>query len=462
MIRGWCPGALRPMPSGDGLIVRLRLTGGIVDIALAQQIAAWSRRWGNGLIDLSSRANLQLRGFSERYLPDLHDALAERGLLDHSADAETVRNVIASPLAGLDPDAVLDVRPIVRRLEQRLAGDTGLHGLPDKFGFAVDDGGRFGLDDVPADVRFVACPGAGFAVHLAGAAPGAVGWCRAEAAEDVAAALGQVFLRQAGGQPGVRRMRDLVARRGAEAIAADSGLDRVASPERQRTAASFLGAQALGLFGFVGVGLPFGRIEAAALGELANAAASVGGSELRLTPWRAILAPVGSEGAARRLAAMLQAGAFIVDPDDPRRRVAACPGAPACDRASVPARSDAAWLAAIAGKAGPGIAVHVSGCEKGCAHPRTAPVTLVGRGGRYDLVRDGVASGLPAQRGLTLAQAADALHHLVLPLPVHGNVLPLLAPHDAPPPPAHRDALTLHALSDALTLHALSDALTLR
>ena len=68
---------LRPMESGDGLIVRLRLTGGIVDVPLAQRIARWSSRWGNGQIDLSSRGNLQLRGLSIQHLPALHDALAE-------------------------------------------------------------------------------------------------------------------------------------------------------------------------------------------------------------------------------------------------------------------------------------------------------------------------------------------------------------------------------------------------
>ena len=85
IVKGWCPGALRPMESGDGLIVRLRITGGIVDVALAKRIAVWSRHWGNGQIDLSSRSNLQLRGLSAQHLPDLHDALAECDLLDLSA-----------------------------------------------------------------------------------------------------------------------------------------------------------------------------------------------------------------------------------------------------------------------------------------------------------------------------------------------------------------------------------------
>src|ERR1700748_1935785 len=106
------------MQSADGLIVRLKLTGGIVDVLLAERIAGWSSRWGNGLIDLSSRGNLQLRGFSIHHLPALHDALAEAELLEDSETGEAARNVVCSPLAGLDPAAVLDVRPIAKSLEQ--------------------------------------------------------------------------------------------------------------------------------------------------------------------------------------------------------------------------------------------------------------------------------------------------------------------------------------------------------
>ncbi len=230
MIKGWCPGALRPMQSGDGLIVRLRISGGIVETRLAAAIAHWSRRWGNGQIDLTGRANLQLRGLSTQRLPDLHDALSEWNLLAGDAAAEAVRNVISSPLAGLDPDAALDVRPIVRALEQRLASDTALHELPAKFGFAIDDGGRFGLDNVAADIRFVACRLAGrtaFEIRLAGAPRDRFGPCSPASLADVAAALGRVFLgRRKSDAPHIRRMRDLVGLCGAETIARAAGLAR--------------------------------------------------------------------------------------------------------------------------------------------------------------------------------------------------------------------------------------------
>jgi precorrin-3B synthase len=457
VIRGWCPGALRPMQSGDGLIVRLRVTGGILDAGLAAAIAEWSRRWGNGQVDLTNRANLQLRGVSAGDLDALQRALGDAGLLDADPAAEAIRNVIASPLAGVDPAALLDIRPVVAALEHRLAHDPELHALPGKFGFAIDDGGRFGLDLVPADVCFVAGAGPMFSVRLDGS-PAVVWTCGPEAVPEVAAAIARAFLRQ----KGARRMRDvraeeiagavrLVTALGAcgETIAGNEArpthrvmagagrppttLPRSAQqviddlPSRTMTRKGrcavpegYLGVQSLGSPGearmagtgvgdderaaaraFLGVGLPFGRISADGLTELSASA-----PELRLTPWRAILVALPSLAAARALAARLPADAFILDPDDPRRRVAACPGAPACPEATTPTRADAVALAARLPR---GRFLHVSGCAKGCAHPGTAPITLVGRAGRYDLIRDGSASAIPAIRGLTVDQVKEHL-----------------------------------------------------
>jgi precorrin-3B synthase len=119
-LKGWCPGALRPMLSGDGYLVRLRISGGVVSAIAARAIADCAQRYGNGLLDLSARANLQLRGVSEENLSAVVEALQAQGLIDASGEAEAVRNVLASPLAGLAPDAAFDIRPHLRALERQL------------------------------------------------------------------------------------------------------------------------------------------------------------------------------------------------------------------------------------------------------------------------------------------------------------------------------------------------------
>jgi precorrin-3B synthase len=90
---------------------------------------------------------------------------------------------------------------------------------------------------------------------------------------------------------------------------------------------------------------------------------------------------------------------FVVRADDPRRRIAACPGAPACASGLIPARMLAAALAPTLGpRLGPargGVAVHISGCLKGCAHPKSAALTLIGAERGCGVVHNGTARTVP-------------------------------------------------------------------
>ena len=410
-IKGWCPGALRPMESGDGLIVRLRITGGVLSAAQALIIAEAAHRYGNGLIDLSGRANLQLRGVSPTEWPHLIEDLSRHGLIDQDADAEAVRNVMASPLAGIDPSALLDIRPYVKALEVRLVDHQALHALPAKFGFSIDDGGLLSLSSQEADIGFEAMTHLDrvhFAVRLAGAET--VALIEPDHLVSKAEALALAFINiSTTPDKRFRRLKDWLQAEGAAALFKTVGLDTLITHARASHAPSPYGYHALGAKGFLGLGAPFGRFSANGLTALANAAAKEGSGELRLTPWRAILIPGLSEEASAKL--IEQAGpSYIAAPDDPRLAVAACPGAPDCLSASVPTHDDAlAFAHLMKGRPVSGTHLHVSGCEKGCARPKATKLVLVGRDGRYDLVLNGKASDTPIRQGLTREAAAAAL-----------------------------------------------------
>ena len=203
----------------------------------------------------------------------------------------------------------------------------------------------------------------------------------------------------------------LVEAVGAETVFAAAGLVAAAS---ESPAPAGLHGTAVGSLlypggkrGAFGLGLPFGTMMAADLAALADAAERFGDGILRVTPWRTLV--VGGT-APHRMASLRDAGTgrgLIVDPADPRLAVAACPGRPACASATVDTRATAA---ALAGLRLPGM-VHVSGCAKGCAHPGPAAITLVGRDGRYGIVRQGRASDEPAERGLTATEVVALLRH---------------------------------------------------
>lgn len=394
LVRGWCPGARRPMRSADGLILRLRITGGRLAPEVAQAIAEVAAHYGNGEIDLGRRGGLQLRGIRDDTFAAVETALAELGLLDDDAGAEAIRNVVASPLSDLDEAAEGDALAVARRLERALLVDNVLQALPAKFGFSIDDGGRFSLAGVPADVRLRFVSG-GLTISIDGDERAVA----VQPLEAVPAALclAQAFLLLSSQiDPSPRRMAALVKHLGADAIFAGAGLEpTVKIPEEHSGPLPLIGA----FPAYVGVGLPFGRIDAAQLRLLANVAAP----DIRLTPFRAVLLPGVSADTLPRLA---EAG-FITSPGDPLLSVTACSGTPACSSASIETRDLARRLAVLKTPA-QGIWLHVSGCEKGCASSSAHAVTLVGRDGDLDLVLDGRPTDPPCHKSLS-PEAVEAL-----------------------------------------------------
>ena len=395
--RGTCPGVLAPMQVGDGFLLRVRVPAGMLPAGHARRIADLGDRYGNGLIDLSQRGNLQLRGIADDGLDLVTEALRGMGYVSSDAASEAVRNVLCSPTGGLDPAALMDVRAVARTLDARLAEDTALHGLPPKFGWLVCGGGIGHLADSSTDVRFDAVDAERFQVSLGGtlakAAP--LGLCRVEEVADVALALGCAFLDLRASLPEPpRRMAGLVAAIGTEGIG--KRLSASISPPPPGESIKVWGTHLMDVFGSAEpphpnllpggekgsiagkvVAFPFGRLTCATLAALASACA-----EIRITPWRALILVAPSPDAET----VAHGYGAILSHTDRRLKLTACSGAGGCDVGTTDTHATAL---AIAERAGPLLdhvrMVHVSGCAKGCAHPAIADVTLTARDGVYDV-----------------------------------------------------------------------------
>ena len=360
------------MLSGDGLVVRVRPYGGWLTSAQAAGIAALSRQYGNGLLDLTSRANLQLRGVDPASHAALLQGLHALGLVDGSAEQESRRNILVSPFWQPDDGT----QAIAAALAQALAAKDA-PALPGKFGFAVDCGAQAVLRASPADIRIERGPG-GFTVRAEGYATGAC--VSAEDLVPAAMALAHWFTAQGG-----KRMAALAPQH--------------ALPERFQTNTDFSasapppqpGPTAVGWL----VGTEFGQLQADTLAALSTLGA------LRLTPWRMLLV----EG----LQHAPDINGLITQPFDARMRVVACTGAPGCLQAAAATRPLARALA-------PSVPLdqllHISGCSKGCAHPRAA-LTLVATPAGFDLIRHGTAAAIPD----LLALAPETIASHLFPTP---------------------------------------------
>jgi precorrin-3B synthase len=402
------------MAAKDGLLVRLRITGGILTATSACALADLAAAYGNGLFDLSSRGNLQIRGVSEAKLPALQDGLRTLGLIDQDAAGESVRNVIASPLAGLHGG--LDIRALIATFEARLTEDVALHALPGKFGFVIDDGGWPSLAGIEADVRFDWRAEDGrFSIGLAGTRQGAIriATCAPVELVERAALIARCAVDLLASISNGRRMRDVVSTIGAERTARACGRHGGAAiPSQPATRADeIVGWRRAPLQSFkpnsatatLGLAAPFGRLDSLMLHRAAAVAGTTPYGELRLTPWRAILIP----GAADRA---WDVEGFITDPEDPRLRIATCVGMEGCARGSTSTHTDARALAErVALVKGSDIVLHISGCAKGCAKSSPTRFTLVAHDGVYNVVRNGRADAEPTWKRVELADTLSTI-----------------------------------------------------
>ncbi|MDX8467478.1 precorrin-3B synthase [Mesorhizobium sp. VK23B] len=438
--RGACPALSAPMQTGDGLLVRLNpVAGGLTPKALIG-LCESALRHGNGIMEVTARGSLQIRGLtaeSARLLAAEVDALEI--VVRRGVPVET------GPLAGIDPQEIEDPRPVAEWIRAAIE-EVGLTPrLGPKVSVLVDGGGQFTMDALTADVRLKAvqaADGIQWSVSVAGNARSAkaLAVVDADAARDITVAA----LRMVAEKGREAHTRDLSARqlnslarwhsvpppsvlpdispaRGEIALSSAaspisiavrgepaptlpisplagemSGRTEGGAKERQPTRSP------IGLFDLanrhaLGIGLPFGSMPAQFLIELFGQALQLGTTEIRLAPGRALLFLGLSASACDSLQASAAALGFVTSPADPRTRIAACPGAPACASGRIATRAIAETIASeSADLFDPSLTLHISGCAKGCAHPGPAALTIVGDENGAGLVVDGTAKALPA------------------------------------------------------------------
>jgi precorrin-3B synthase len=462
--RGACPALAAPMQTGDGLLIRLSPVSGGFSPKQLIGLCESAARHGNGIIEVTARGSCQFRGFSA--------ASAERFAEDVDSLAIAVRTgvpVEVSPLAGIDPLEIGDAISVAARVRQGIADATFEGRLGPKVSVVVDGGGQISLDTVAADVRLTAGVVDGsmlWRVAIAGDAKTAkrFGWYDAAGAVQTALSV----LRKI-----AERGRDMRAKD----VAPDLALDRPRpfappsvlpdiSPARGEIAPVALVSPITGVPGeaakaklpisplagemsgrteggakgrrFAKVGitrgafgsghdtfrlhagrhalpvvLPFGHIDAALLIDFAQCAESLGIADIRPAPQRTLLPICPTIKAAHALRGHAANLGFITAPTDPRKNIAACPGAPACASGTIAARVIAEEVAQALGKAGAqNLSIHISGCEKGCARRAPADVTIVGGENGAGLVVHGTTKSKPlayrSAGGLAKAIAAVA------------------------------------------------------
>ena len=362
------------MESGDGLIVRLRPRRARLAVDRLRAIARLARAAGNGVIDLTRRANLQLRGVSVTTQDRLRDELVKLGLADATPEAEGGPGLLVCPLEGLDPRCP-PLTLVASELEQVLASFGAKRGLSHKFGIVLS-GGSKSTGAVLADLHVRLHPEhPGFAELILGgtAISGrTLGLFREREVAPSVAALLEALIES--GMPRLRQSESCVEpalRRAVRSWSCGAGRRPPA------WSAEMLGLHA-GDRSWLGVEVPYGSASAEAWTEVAALAERFGAEEVRFTSERQVLLPDVHSVDREQLGELQRKFGFYIAPRSRGVELVACSGAPACRAAHGETRRLASELGSLLAPISKGrVTLHVSGCEKSCARGEAADVTLV-------------------------------------------------------------------------------------
>jgi len=386
-------------PAQNAFMCRLRIPGGILQAWQLRGIADIAEDCAGGYADITTRANLQLREIPAEKGPEVVMRLGELGLLPRGTGADNIRNITASPTAGIDPAELVDTRPLVRALHHHILNSRDLFGLPRKFNISVSGGGAVEVLQETNDIALtaVATPGGvrfrltlgGITGHRDFARPTGVLVEECEAVE-VCDAILRVFIAEGDrtdrtkarlkyvlDRLGIERFLGLVEERlGRSLVRADATDEPV--PLKHGHVGVFAQKQA-GL-NWIGVTMPVGRLTVAQLRGLADIAQRHGSGTIRLTVWQNLLVSDVPDAAVDAALAEIAALGLGHTASAVRGGLVACTGNAGCKFAASDTKRHGAdladWLEPRITLSAP-INIHLTGCHHSCAQHYVADIGLL-------------------------------------------------------------------------------------
>ncbi len=402
-------------PAQDSFMCRLRMPNGSLDAHQLHGIADIAEQYGGGYADVTTRANLQIREIAAGDAVAVLMALEDLGLTSRGSGADNIRNITGSPTAGIDPQELIDTRPLARLLHHHILNHRELYGLPRKFNIAFDGGGRVGVLEDTNDIGFAAVAAAAIGTHSSGAGipPGvyfrmllggvtghgdfaadAGVMLAPEECVPMAAAVLRVFIADGDRTDRKRaRLKYLLADWGLErfmaAVAKEIAFRPLVAPlSAGKPRGPVLKHGHIGVhrqkqpgFSYIGVVLPVGRLAAPQLRGLADAARELGSGTVRLTVWQnPILCDIPDARLAEAEARIAALG-LATTASGIRGGLVACTGSIGCKFAATDTKGQALAIAQYLESRVPldqPINIHLTGCPNSCAQHYVGDIGLLG------------------------------------------------------------------------------------
>ncbi|MBE9013604.1 precorrin-3B synthase [Pseudanabaenaceae cyanobacterium LEGE 13415] len=381
-----CPGLFYGTSAQDGTLIRVRIPGGILNRNQAIAILDLADRWNTPMIQVTNRANLQFRAVRSIPSPEVYSTLQLVGLAAKNPELDHLRNVMASPTAGIDPNEFIDVRSRVQEIDDYIQNTLELAELPPKFSIGIDGGGAVGIGARSEakwqhrynEIQLSAVSRDRFKLTLGSNRQFYETNVETDDCFGAIVALTQCYLNyvQSYQKPKKPRMRDMLKDWGIEGFLGQVSFKFKSSnapiPKAQLQPLG-VHSQKQSARSYIGIALKLGWLSIAQLQGLIQLAEIYGSGELRLTPWQSILLPNIPTLQISTVLTAIKALALSTDPID--SAIVACAGKPGCASSETHTQSHAIELMNDLNRP---INIHITGCSKRCAQPSPADITLLG------------------------------------------------------------------------------------
>lgn len=402
-------------PASAGYMMRLRCPGNILRGDQMQLLGAIADDHAGGYSHVTTRGSLQLREIQPGHIIPIVEKMQEVGLTAQGTGADSARNLTCSPIAGVDPVELINMRPMAARLSLRILRTKELQGIPRKFNISFDGAGSLSCVSDTNDICFQAInvpendqgiePGIWCRIALGGItghkdfAKDTGLACRPEEAVDVAEAMLRVFVEHGNRtNRGKARLKYLLDSKGPEWFCAQSqemlnsfGTDitlaslptGIETPRAVINRQGHIGVHPQNETGlnYVGVALELGRLSAQQMRELGRIAMTYGSNDIRLTVWQNPLILGVSDDNVAKVEAELEALGLGTSATAFAAGAVACTGKWACKLGLAYTKRDALGIVrALEQKftLDQPINIHLTGCPNSCAQHYIGDIGLVG------------------------------------------------------------------------------------
>lgn len=391
-----CPGLFYATPAQDGILSRLRVPGGILNIIQCCLIADIADGLGGGYVDVTNRANLQIREIKTEISNEILIRLQNAGLGAANPSVDQIRNIMTSPTAGIDVDELIDTRPLVAAWDNYIIENGDLAGLSAKFSVGFDGGGRVSVCDRLNDITLAAelvNSEVYFRLYLSfgekGEAPKNTGvLLKPDECIPVLAALTKVYLHHLDANSRrIPRLREIINNLGVENYLLATGKNLKYQLSTSKVAKNNLyfhigiHPQRQNKLFYFGVVLPLGRLESYQLRGLADISEQFGQGTIRLTSWQNVIIPDINQTQIPEVQKVIHELGLSYSPNNIKSGLIACSGKTGCASAATDTKNHALILAEYLEKQlniDVPVNIHFTGCEKSCAYHQQSDITLLG------------------------------------------------------------------------------------